>query len=256
MNLFLALLLAAAAASTKPAPPPDLTTPPADAQKLPDGLVMKQLAPGSGSEHPSDTDLVHIKYAVWRAPLGLVVDYTRSGTTFVAMSKLLPGMREMFEKMSPGEKDRAWIPSSLGGGKILEDEAYVVDAELVDIVHPPAAPADVAAPSNDATITPSGLAYKVLVAGKGTTHPKKRDTVVVDYTGWTTDGAMFDSSTMRGEPAEFRLDAVIPGWTEGVQLMTEGEKVRFWIPEKLAYKGRAGAPQGMLVFDVELIKIK
>ena len=85
---------------------------------------------------------------------------------------------------------------------------------------------------------------------------EKRDTVVVDYTGWTTDGAMFDSSTMRGEPAEFRLDAVIPGWTEGVQLMTEGEKVRFWIPEKLAYKGRAGAPQGMLVFDVALIKIK
>ena len=67
---------------------------------------------------------------------------------------------------------------------------------------------------------------------------------------------MFDSSVMRDEPAELALDAVIPGWTEGLQLMTEGEKTRFWIPEKLAYKGKAGFPAGMLVFDVELIKIK
>ena len=79
---------------------------------------------------------------------------------------------------------------------------------------------------------------------------------MVHYSGWTTDGQMFDSSVMRDEPAEFALDAVIPGWTEGLQLMTEGEKTRFWIPEKLAYKGKAGFPAGMLVFDVELIKIK
>ena len=80
--------------------------------------------------------------------------------------------------------------------------------------------------------------------------------MTVHYTGWTTDGKMFDSSLVRGQPATFGLDQVIRGWTEGLQLMVEGEKRRFWIPEKLAYQGRKGAPAGMLVFDVELISFK
>ena len=81
--------------------------------------------------------------------------------------------------------------------------------------------------------------------------------VTVHYSGWTTDGEMFDSSVMRGSPATFGLGQVIPGWTEGVQLMVEGEKRRFWIPAKLAYgeNPQGGAPAGTLVFDVELIKI-
>ncbi len=66
---------------------------------------------------------------------------------------------------------------------------------------------------------------------------------------------MFDSSVTRGRPATFPLGGVIAGWTEGVQLMVVGEKRRFWIPEDLAYGGRPGAPQGMLVFDVELLEI-
>ena len=73
------------------------------------------------------------------------------------------------------------------------------------------------------------------------------------YTGWTTDGKMFDSSVKRGQPATFGLDEVIAGWTEGVQLMVEGEKTRFWIPQRLAYEGKPGMPAGMLVFDIELI---
>jgi peptidylprolyl isomerase len=255
--MMLALFFAAAAAVAKPAPPPDLAAPPADAQRAADGLVTKQLAAGASALHPGAYDYVHMRYAVWKASDGSVVDFTRAGgTAFVEMSKLLPGMREMFELMTPGEKRRAWIPSSLGGGKIEDDETFVVDAELVDIVATPAAPADVAAPPADAATTPSGLAYKVLRAGTGTAHPKKRDTVVVHYSGWTTAGQMFDSSVMRDDPAEFAVTAVIPGWTEGLQLMTEGEKTRFWIPEKLAYKGKAGKPAGMLVFDVELLKIK
>ena len=79
--------------------------------------------------------------------------------------------------------------------------------------------------------------------------------VDVHYTGWTTDGKMFDSSVLRGKSAQFPLNAVIKGWTEGVQLMVEGEKTRFWIPSELAYGNRPGRPQGTLVFDVELLKI-
>ncbi len=117
------------------------------------------------------------------------------------------------------------------------------------------APDDVAAPPAEAEKTASGLVSKMLTPGKGSARPAKTDLVTVHYTGWTTDGKMFDSSVVRGEPATFPLDGVIPGWTEGVQLMVEGEKTRFWIPEALAYKGQPGAPAGMLVFDVELLKI-
>ena len=116
-------------------------------------------------------------------------------------------------------------------------------------------PPDVKAPPKDAKKTTSGLAYKVLTAGKGKAHPTASSEVTVHYTGWTTDGKMFDSSVARSEPATFPLNRVIAGWTEGVQLMVEGEKTRFWIPENLAYRGQR-APYGVLVFDVELIQIK
>jgi peptidylprolyl isomerase len=78
----------------------------------------------------------------------------------------------------------------------------------------------------------------------------------VHYSGWTTDGKMFDSSVVRGKPATFPLKEVIPGWTEGLQLMAEGEKARLWIPKELAYNDQPGRPAGMLVFDVELLKIE
>jgi len=117
------------------------------------------------------------------------------------------------------------------------------------------APADVKAPPADAKKTKSGLAYKVIKAGDGKKHPAATGSVTVQYTGWTTDGKMFDSSVARNMPATFPLNRVIAGWTEGVQLMVEGEKTRFWIPENLAYKGQR-PPLGMLVFDVELIKIE
>jgi peptidylprolyl isomerase len=116
-------------------------------------------------------------------------------------------------------------------------------------------PPDVKAAPKDAKKTSSGLAYKVLTPGKGTRHPTATSSVTVQYTGWTTDGKMFDSSVTRGEPATFPLNRVIKGWTEGVQLMVEGEKTRFWIPEPLAYGGRRD-PFGMLVFDIELLKIQ
>jgi FKBP-type peptidyl-prolyl cis-trans isomerase len=120
------------------------------------------------------------------------------------------------------------------------------------------APPDVAAVPADAIKTPSGLACKVLNVGMTNVRPSARNTVKVHYTGWTTDGVMFDSSVVRGEPAEFVLTGVIPGWTEGVQLMVVGEKRRFWIPEDLAYGkiDRPDAPKGMLVFDIELLEVK
>lgn len=120
------------------------------------------------------------------------------------------------------------------------------------------APADVAAPPADAAKTASGLVTKVLTPGTGKDRPGAQDQVKVHYTGWTKSGKMFDSSIPRNEPATFKVDQVIKGWTEGLQLMVVGEKRRLWIPAALAYGERPqmGAPGGDLVFDVELLEVK
>ena len=112
----------------------------------------------------------------------------------------------------------------------------------------------------DGVITlPSGLQYQVLKEGNGR-KPKATDTVKCHYEGMLIDGTMFDSSIQRGEPAEFPLNGVIAGWTEGLQLMQEGAKYRFFIPYTLGYgergAGQAIPPFAALIFDVELIEVK
>lgn len=122
----------------------------------------------------------------------------------------------------------------------------------------PETPKDVAAPPKDAVKTESGLAHKVLKKGTGDKKPTATSTVTVHYSGWTTDGKLFDSSVKRDQKATFPLNRVIKGWTEGLQLMVVGEKRRFWIPANLAYGDNpaGGRPAGMLVFDVELFAIR
>ena len=106
--------------------------------------------------------------------------------------------------------------------------------------------------------TKSGLQYKVLTEGNGK-QPTAKDTVKCHYEGFLIDGTVFDSSVQRGEPATFPLQQVIAGWTEGLQLMKEGAKYRFFIPYRLGYgEGGAGAsipPFATLIFDVELIQV-
>ena len=257
-SLVLAALFAATvSAQTIPKivpPPPDVAAPPADANKTPSGLATKVLQPGTSTDHPTKDDVVIVNYTGWTFDGKMLDSSSTRGKpdTFVA-NRVIPGFAEALQLMVPGEKRRAWIPESLAYKGQKEPKGMLVfDIELVGIPGRP--PADVKAPPPDAKETGSGLAYKVLQDGVGGRHPRTSSTVTVHYTGWTTDGKMFDSSVVRGQPSTFSLDGVIPGWTEGLQLMFEGEKVRFWVPEKLAYKGTS-PPYGMLVFDVELIKI-
>lgn len=239
--------------------PPDVAAPPADAQKTASGLLYKVLEPGTGKVTPTAEDFVTVHYTGWTTD-GKMFDssYARNAASTFPVSKVIKGWGEGVQLMTTGEKLRLWIPQDLAyaGQNGRPQGMLVFDVELVDVVPSPdkSAPPDVAAVPADAERTPSGLAYKVIRKGKqGGANPSKASRVTVHYSGWTTDGQLFDSSLMRGQPASFGLTDVIEGWTEGLQLMVPGEKTRFWIPERLAYKGQANGPKGMLVFDVELL---
>ena len=131
--------------------------------------------------------------------------------------------------------------------------------EAVAQVSPPAdipPPPDVGAPPENAERSASGLAWTVLKEGTGDRHPAESDVVTVNYTGWTTEGRIFDSSIKLGAPPKFPLNRVLLGFSEGVQLMVVGEKRRLWVPQELAYQGKAKMPEGMVVFDIELLEIE
>ncbi len=245
--------------------PPDVSGPPADALKTDSGLASKVLKKGTGAEHPDAWDKVTVHYTGWTTD-GRMFDSSvqRGQPSTFPLNRVIPGWTEGLQLMVVGEKRRFWIPVQLAYNNMpgRPPGMLVFDVELLGIEdqpkppEPPPAPENVAAPPANAVRTPSGLASLVIHNGEGKEHPTENSTVTVHYSGWTTDGKLFDSSIVRGKPATFPLNRVIPGWTEGVQLMVVGEKRRFWIPEELAYKGREGAPKGMLVFDVELISFK
>jgi FKBP-type peptidyl-prolyl cis-trans isomerase len=246
--------------------PDDVAAPPADAEKTESGLASKVLEPGKGTTHPEKTDLVTVHYSGWTTD-GKNFDSSLPGGKPVTfpLDKVIAGWTEGVQLMVAGEKRRFWIPEDLAyKGKTGRPAGMLVfDVELISFKAPPPkeiasdptkAPDDVQRAPADAKRTESGLSYKILRRGTGTEHPDATSSVTVHYSGWTTDGKLFDSTYPRHDPQTFKLNRVIPGWTEGLQLMVEGEKRRFWIPEALAYAGQ-GPVDGDLVFDIELIKI-
>lgn len=254
-----AIFLFALPGPAQPAPPAPfaLAAPPPGAEKTSSGLVTQTMVPGRNAVRPGPKDFVTLHYTGWTLD-GKVFDNTRAREEplILPLERLLKGMVEGLQLMTEGEVRRMWIPEALAfaGAQGRPSGDLVVEVELLSVDPPPTqAPANVAQPPSDARITSSGLAFQTLRSGTGTQHPSRRSHVNVHYTGWTTDGKMFDSSVLRRQAAGFRLDEVIRGWTEGIQMMVQGEKTRFWIPEKLAYRGERGKPAGMLVFDVELL---
>ena len=265
-------LLQIAKGHEPPPVPTDVAAPPAGAQKTAKGVMYKVLAHGKGGPHPAPTESVRVHYTGWTTD-GRMFDSSivKGEPAEFALNGVIAGWTDGLQVMSAGDKVRFWIPDTLAykGNPGKPQGMLVFDIELLEIKPPAAsgegapthgakelpAPPDVGKPPADAKTRPKGVFYKVLAPGKGGAHPTATDTVKVHYTGWTTDGKMFDSSVTRGEPAEFPLNRVIAGWTDAIPVMTVGEKARFWIPEALAYKG-GGGPAGMLVFDVELLEIK
>ena len=247
--------------------PADVAAPPADAVKTASGLISKVLSPGTGKDHPGPSDQVKVHYSGW-TKTGKMFDSSvvRKEPATFKVDQVIKGWTEGLQLMVVGEKRRLWIPGALAYGDHPRMGApggdLVFDVELLEVKaapKPPETPADVKAPPATAKKTASGLSYAIIKKGTGTKSPKATDTVTVNYSGWTPDGKMFDSSVTRGEPTSFALNQVIKGWTEGVQLMKVGDTARFWIPGNLAYGDkptRPGAPAGMLVFDIELVDVK
>jgi peptidylprolyl isomerase len=247
--------------------PADVAAPPDSADKTASGLASRVLRAGTGTVHPHRSDKVAVHYTGWMTN-GKMFDSSAAGgepATF-QLDQVIAGWTEGVQLMVVGEVRRLWIPAHLAYGETPRQPGgpsgmLVFDVELLDIVpgvRPIETPSDVAAPPKNATKTASGLAYVTLTRGKGKVHPYANDRVRVHYSGWTTNGKLFDSSVVRGEPAEFPLNGVIKGWTEGVRLMVVGDKTRFWIPGELAYgnaPSRPGVPSGTLVFDIELLEI-
>ncbi len=257
--LILSLPLGVGVAAQEQPAPPDVAAPPADAVKELSGLASKVITAGKGDRKATATDQVTVHYTGWTTN-GSLFDSSRplGKPAVFSLGGVIPGFRDCVALMTIGETRRCWIPQGLAyrGQPGRPPGMLVFEIELIAAAPSPTiAPPDVAKPPSDANRTASGLFYTVLKAGDGSQRPFSDSSVTVHYTGWTTDGKMFDSSVARNMPATFRLNEVIKGWTEGVQLMVEGEKRRFWIPESLAY-AQGGGPRGILVFDIELIRIE
>lgn len=240
--------------------------------KTDSGMYMMMLEEGEG-DSPKATDKVAVHYTGTLLN-GKKFDSSadRGQPAKFRVDGVIKGWTEALLTMRPGGKAKLIIPPDLAYGeqgrppRIPSNSWLAFDVELIKIVPGPEEQLAEFITKKESELgkkfekTDSGLMSIVLTPGKGGDTPKPTDNVMVHYTGTLLDGTKFDSSVDRGQPATFPLNRVIPGWTEGVGLMTPGEKRLFVIPPDLAYGMRGSppkiAPNSWLVFEVELLEIK
>ncbi len=236
----------------------DLRSPPAAAVHSPSGLVSQVLRPGDGDYRPDANDMVVVSYTGW-TPAGAEFTSSRqfkNGLHTFNLQQTFPGWTEGIRLMVLNETRRLWIPAELAPQKPAEGPrgSVIFDVELKGILRLPNAPADPTEIPATAVRTESGASTLILEPGKGETKATAGG-VLISYTGWTADGKTFDSSAPRQRPTLFLLEAVMPAFAECLQTMVEGESRRFWIPAHLNDGSWTNNPQGLLVFDVEMVKI-
>ena len=198
------------------------------------------------------SDFFEYRVAIWTKNAAGKFIANESGVlraNFKAIAQSSPALARAAMMSSVSETRRWWF--SLPGDST---QAQIIDLTVLGNVDPAPAPSDVAAAPANASKTASGLTYHVIKKGSGGGHPSLQSIITIDYSGWTPDGKLFDSSITRGEKAVFPLNGLISGWKEGLTLMSPGDTYRFWIPGHLAYDSipNANGPKGMLVFDVTL----
>ena len=225
---------------------------PKNAVESASGMSYIVLQPSKAAAKSIKPDFFEYRVVMWNKNTAGKFTASESGVLradFKTMAKSSPAVARAAIMSSIGETRRWWF--SLPGDST---QTQIIDLTVLGNVDPAPAPADVAAVPADASKTASGLAYRVIKKGKGNTHPSLQSTITIDYSGWTPDGKLFDSSITRGEKAVFPLNGLISGWKEGLTLMSPGDTYRFWIPGHLAYDSipNANGPKGMLVFDVTL----
>ena len=254
-------------ARARPAPP-DVSSPPLDAQKTPSGILTRVIRRGAGARHPTRNDYVEVVYAGWTRK-GRFFEGTGPGEPIrLDRAQLIPGLDEGIGLMVEGEQRRFWIPFALAYGARPEHvnaprEDMTFDVELLRTVPIPAVPEDVSEPPADALRTKSGLLYRYLKHGAGAAHPTPEAWVRLEDSLWTRDGRFVHSSRIDGDSVRFPMMDLFAGWYEAMLLMVEGDKLRLWVPGKLAYGDPTPGheplpyepPPGPVVMDVELIKI-
>jgi len=168
---------------------------------------------------------------------------------------------------------RVWVPAELSfakhvahhAGRIMEHDHetpkidLTFDVELIRVLQTPRTPTDLRTPPRTAYRTPSGVLIQILKPGTGSSHPTMDSRVKVNYTGWTLDGKVFESTMMSEHPATFLLGTALPGWREALPHMVPGEKARLWIPAAMAYGDHPAnplLPMGLLVFDMEVLEFQ
>jgi len=241
---------------------------PDDAELTDSGLACIVLRKGTGTEHPVIYDTVKMHQVVWTTDGKMHMNSSdrHDGVEFDVTQSVLPGLREAIELMVEGEQRRCWVPGRLAFGEAVEGApqgkkplgTLVYDLGLISlkkIAGLPEAPPEVAAVPPDVESSPSGLAWRVLKESTSDKRPQLSSIVSLRYTGWTPGGKVFMTTERKRIPKSSRMGMMIPGWQEGLLLMTLGEKRRFWIPKELAYRGQPGRPQGTVVFDIELVAI-
>jgi len=225
---------------------------PANAVESASGLHYLTLQPAKAGAASIKPDFFEYKISIWIKNDAGKFQAKESGvlrSSFKSVAQSSPALARAALLSPVGETRRWWF--STGDNSI---QPQIFDLTIVGNVDPVPAPADVSAIPANASKTSSGLAYRVIKKGTGTGHPILQSTITIDYSGWTPDGKLFDSSITRGEKAVFPLNGLISGWKEGLPLMSPGDTYRFWIPGYLAYDSipNANGPKGMLVFDVTL----
>jgi peptidylprolyl isomerase len=250
-----------AAAASPPRAPADVASPPANASRLPSGVVTKLLKAGRGVGHPGANDCVKVHYTAWKRDGSLLTDSrARPEPPVQCLGTMFPGVAQALKKMVPGEQRRVWVPAPLTYAGDDDDKPPGADAtfdvELLEILKAPRLPPDLKRPP--ANRTPSGLIIRTLKRGAGSESPSGNRRVKLHFSGWTADGKLIESSVMAGQPAVFELTTVIAGWREALGRMVTGDKVRIWIPPALAYgdRPRRGQPRGSLVYELELLGIE